>query len=92
MFWTSGLSSIGNIKKTSDLITHNRYDQKLIKSTMNLKTKSKLDFCAVRSFWLIKLLPMERCILYSQLATSLISETVSSTISALSNDSQSDSL
>ena len=65
VFWISGLSNIGNIKKTSDLMTHDRYDQKLIKSTMNLKTKSKLDFCAVRSFWLIKILPMERCILYS---------------------------
>ena len=45
-------------------MTHNRYDQKLIKSTMNLKTKSKLDFCAVRSFWLIKNLPIERFIFY----------------------------
>ena len=71
MFWTSGLSSIVNIKKTSDLITHNRYDQKL-KSTMNLKTKSKLDFCAVRSFWLIKNLPMERFILYSNHLLSMV--------------------
>ena len=32
---------------------------------MNLKTESKLDFCAVRSFWLIRNLPMERFILFS---------------------------
>ena len=50
-------------REKSDSRTNSRYEIKV--RLENFKTKYELDFCAVRFFWLIKNLPMERFIFYS---------------------------
>ena len=50
-------------REKSDSRTNSRYEIKV--RLENFKTKYELDFWAVRFFWLIKNLPMERFIFYS---------------------------
>ena len=52
-------------RETSDSGRNSRYEIKVRLENFKTTAKYELDFCAVRFFWLIKNLPMERFILYS---------------------------
>ena len=53
-------------RETRDSRTNSRYEIKVrLENDFKTTAKYELDFCAVRFFWLIKNLPMERFIFYS---------------------------